>query len=170
MSTQPIESRPQSRVERTFDNLMNIIDGLQPGMRIPNQDDLAKQFSVSRTVVREALSKLEFMNAITTRPKTGTVVNPPSAWRQPAPIGLVANGAKFLVVVMDNDGFAHLAYCADEVAVEKTVRDAMFSKGRLDPDQLEEVKGITADLIEEEFINFEGDPGIHLYRLPGGPT
>jgi DNA-binding FadR family transcriptional regulator len=60
---------------------MNLVSTLSPGMRIPNQDDLSKQLGVSRTVVREALSKLEFMNAISTAPKRGTTVNERSKWR-----------------------------------------------------------------------------------------
>jgi|ERR1700737_1641608 len=74
--------------------------------------------------------------------------------------------ATFLVVVMDDYGNAHPHYCADEAAVEKVVRDCMFMEGELNSDELEQVRGHTANLLEEEFINFEGDPGIHLYRLP----
>lgn len=74
--------------------------------------------------------------------------------------------AKYLVVAMDDDGNGNPHYCADEAAVEEVVTNLMFS----DPGDYEKETGKlhAADLIEEGFINFEGDPGIHLYRLADG--
>jgi len=100
------------------------------------------------------------------------VVNAKSAWLNSivVPTPPAAQAAKFLVVVMDDMSYGHLAYCADEAEVHKTVREAMFSKGMLDAEHLKELNEIVHDLLKNGIIEFEGDPSIHLYRLPGGAT
>jgi DNA-binding FadR family transcriptional regulator len=70
-----------SLVSKTLDALMKVIFACEPGQPIPPQDQLSRQFGVSRTVLREALSKLEYLNVISVRPKIGTRVNPPAEWR-----------------------------------------------------------------------------------------
>lgn len=70
-----------SLVGRTLAQLVEIIVASGAGASVPPQDQLAKQFGVSRTVVREALSTLEFLNVLTVRPKTGTRINPPDQWK-----------------------------------------------------------------------------------------
>lgn len=53
---------------------------LAPGMRLPTEAAFMDEFSVSRTVVREALSKLQQAGAVQTRHGVGTfVVGPPDA-------------------------------------------------------------------------------------------
>lgn len=47
---------------------------------LPTQEQLARDLSLSRTVVREAISKLECWNMIEVRPKTGTRIRPPEDW------------------------------------------------------------------------------------------
>lgn len=78
-AAEPTPSR--SLVNRTFDRLMEIVLATTVGQAIPSQDQLALQFNVSRTVLREALSKLEYLDVITVRPKTGSKVNPPLQWK-----------------------------------------------------------------------------------------
>jgi DNA-binding FadR family transcriptional regulator len=70
-----------SLVNKTLDSLMEVIFATDPGCTIPPQEELSVQFGVSRTVLREALSKLEYLNVISVRPKTGSKVNPPAEWR-----------------------------------------------------------------------------------------
>lgn len=70
-----------SLVSKTLDRLMEIVFATKPGLLIPPQDQLSKQLSVSRTVIREAISKLEYLNVISVRPKLGSKVNPPAEWR-----------------------------------------------------------------------------------------
>jgi DNA-binding FadR family transcriptional regulator len=53
---------------------------LAPGTRLPTEAAFMDEFSVSRTVVREALSKLQHAGAVQTRHGVGTfVVGPPDA-------------------------------------------------------------------------------------------
>ena len=47
---------------------------IKPGERLPSERALAEQFGVGRSVVREALRKLEFFGILRTRPQSGTVV------------------------------------------------------------------------------------------------
>lgn len=56
----------------------------QAGERLPSISALAKQFGVSRTVVREALIKLEDRGVIRIRHGSGSFVEPPSGWDPPS--------------------------------------------------------------------------------------
>src|SRR5579862_7690565 len=49
-----------------------VINGLQPGDRLPTEAELAKQFRVSRQSVREAIKVLESMGFVETRPRDGS--------------------------------------------------------------------------------------------------
>lgn len=70
-----------SLVGKTLDRLMEMIFAIGSGLFIPPQEQLAIQFDVSRTVLREALSKLEYLNMITVQPKVGSRINPSTEWR-----------------------------------------------------------------------------------------
>ncbi len=48
---------------------------LRSGDKLPSQDELAKQFAVSRNTLREAINKLTVMGLLTTKQGVGTVVN-----------------------------------------------------------------------------------------------
>lgn len=70
-----------SLVDKTLDRLLDVVIEQGPGSSIPPQDRLAAQFSVSRTVLREAISKLLMLGVITVRPKIGTTINDTSKWK-----------------------------------------------------------------------------------------
>ena len=60
---------------------LRIIKGeFKPGDTLPNEDNLCKQFEVSRGALREATKLLAQKGLIRTRPKTGTVVQPHQEW------------------------------------------------------------------------------------------
>jgi GntR family transcriptional repressor for pyruvate dehydrogenase complex len=50
-------------------------DRLKPGDKLPSQDELARQFNVSRNTLREAIYKLTVMGLLTAKQGIGTVVN-----------------------------------------------------------------------------------------------
>jgi GntR family transcriptional regulator, galactonate operon transcriptional repressor len=52
----------------------------ESGSHLPNEDDLAAELGVSRTVVREAVKALQAKGLVEVRPKTGTRVRPRRAW------------------------------------------------------------------------------------------
>jgi DNA-binding FadR family transcriptional regulator len=70
-----------SLVDKTLDRLLEIVIETGSGGTIPPQDKLATQLEVSRTVLREAISKLLMLGVITVRPKVGTTVNDTSKWK-----------------------------------------------------------------------------------------
>jgi DNA-binding FadR family transcriptional regulator len=54
--------------------------GWPPGTPLPNEDELAAELRVSRTVVREAIKALQAKGLLEVRPKTGTRVRPRRSW------------------------------------------------------------------------------------------
>jgi DNA-binding FadR family transcriptional regulator len=68
--------RARSLVGEIVDSLVaSIRDGqLQPGEKLPTEADIMARFDVSRTVVREALSKLQASGQVETRHGIGTFV------------------------------------------------------------------------------------------------
>jgi DNA-binding FadR family transcriptional regulator len=60
---------------------LRIVSGAwETGSHLPNEDDLAAELGVSRTVVREAVKALQAKGLVEVRPKTGTRVRPRRAW------------------------------------------------------------------------------------------
>lgn len=74
------EFQPLVRDERLPDRLAEVVlrsilsRGLQPGDRLPSERELAVQFAVSRTVVREAIRSLIGKGIIESRPGSGLAV------------------------------------------------------------------------------------------------
>ncbi|MCP4405878.1 MAG: FadR family transcriptional regulator [bacterium] len=75
-------------VEMVFESLKeNILNGtLEEDKRLPNQEVLARQFGVSRTVIREALNKLSSLGFIESHQGRGTFVRSPDAKSVMSPI------------------------------------------------------------------------------------
>jgi GntR family transcriptional repressor for pyruvate dehydrogenase complex len=73
--------REATLAERVTDQIEHLIvaNHLQPGDHLPPERELAQQFGVSRTVVREAIRALIAKSLLEARPKGGTVVRTPSA-------------------------------------------------------------------------------------------
>ncbi len=71
------DARPASLVEQAMQRLArNIVAGQYAGTTLPTQDELAREFDVSRTVMREALSMLVSRGMLDVRTKTGTRARP----------------------------------------------------------------------------------------------
>jgi GntR family transcriptional repressor for pyruvate dehydrogenase complex len=74
----PREATLSNRVTHEIEQL--IVDGrLKTGKRIPSERDLAGQFGVSRTVVREAVRGLVAKGLLEVKPGSGTIVQTPTA-------------------------------------------------------------------------------------------
>lgn len=73
--------RPRGLVQEIVDSLAgNISEGLiKPGDKLPSESEIMARFDVSRTVVREALSKLQASNLVETRHGIGTFALAPQA-------------------------------------------------------------------------------------------
>jgi GntR family transcriptional repressor for pyruvate dehydrogenase complex len=74
----PRESTLSSRVARQMETMITA-NRLRPGDRLPPERELARQFGVSRTVVREAVSALTARSLLEVVPGSGTVIRSPSA-------------------------------------------------------------------------------------------
>jgi GntR family transcriptional repressor for pyruvate dehydrogenase complex len=73
----PLQSVPRSSlVEAVEDRLRHVVEQgqLQPGDRLPTESELAVQLGVSRTVLREAVGRLETIGVLTVRRGRGTFV------------------------------------------------------------------------------------------------
>jgi DNA-binding FadR family transcriptional regulator len=57
-----------------------IVIGEYDERRFPTEAELASRHAVSRSVTREAVKMLTAKGLLTARPRTGTVVQPPSSW------------------------------------------------------------------------------------------
>src|ERR1700722_6101300 len=87
----PIKVRPIQKISICEDIVQQIMQQistqeLEPGMRLPSERDLCKQFNASRSSLREALRCLSIMGVLTARVGEGT--------------SIAANGSKFLETVM----------------------------------------------------------------------
>ena len=72
--TQPARaiSQPQRVVDGVTERIHN--GALQPGDRVPPEPELMREFGVSRSVVREAVSRLQASGLVATRQGVGTFV------------------------------------------------------------------------------------------------
>jgi len=63
--------------DQVADSLIQLImDGVyKPGQKLPVEQELCRQFEVSRTVIREAIRKLQIMKLLTVRQGHGTFVS-----------------------------------------------------------------------------------------------
>ncbi len=70
--------RPRGLVMEIVDKLGDSIRGgqLQPGDKLPTEAEIMVRFDVSRTVVREALSRLQASGLVETRHGIGTFISP----------------------------------------------------------------------------------------------
>ena len=71
----------QNLVERTLQSLMGSIVTGEFDSGLPPQEVLSVQLGVSRTVLREAIAKLEFSNILVSKPKVGMRVVPRNKWK-----------------------------------------------------------------------------------------
>ncbi|GAU81746.1 FadR/GntR family transcriptional regulator [Bosea sp. BIWAKO-01] len=76
-------ARPSNFHSHLVDRLGRMIVGGQIGNdgALPREDELATQFAVSRTVIREATKTLQALGLITTGPRVGSRIQPMSSWR-----------------------------------------------------------------------------------------
>ncbi|BDT69803.1 HTH-type transcriptional regulator LutR [Comamonadaceae bacterium OS-1] len=97
MQATPTEhpTRTKSQPQRVVDGVSERIHSgaLKPGDRVPSEPGLMQEFNVSRTVVREAMSRLQASGLVETRQGVGTFV-----LASAAPEPLLAIGARDLQV------------------------------------------------------------------------
>ncbi len=75
------QGKDRSLVSKVMDGLVSGIVEEKYGAILPPQDVLSKEFDVSRTVMREALSMLLARHMLDVRPKVGTRIRSMRDWR-----------------------------------------------------------------------------------------
>ncbi len=87
MAREPLHGRNGSAFERNLHSQLagqlgrDIVGGVYPpGSLLPNAAEMCARFSVSRTALREAYSRLSAKALIVARPKIGTRVRPNTDW------------------------------------------------------------------------------------------
>ena len=97
MSATPLPpSRNISQPQRVVDGVVERIQGgaLKPGDRVPTEPELMREFGVSRTVVREAMSRLQAAGLVATRQGVGTFVLDAVTQLQRPLLGLAARDVR----------------------------------------------------------------------------
>ncbi|CAB1076384.1 Transcriptional regulator, GntR family [Olavius algarvensis Delta 1 endosymbiont] len=119
MQVKPIKK--MSTASKVFESLYEMIVGGQfkRGQKLPSQEELARQFGVSRNTLREAMNKLYAMGLLSSHQGIGTVVETPN------PQGyLSALSGQFLLDPLSVREFVEARICIERTAVRLAVARA----------------------------------------------
>jgi GntR family transcriptional repressor for pyruvate dehydrogenase complex len=148
MTSQPDPHRNRSLVDSVRASLAASIraDGSVPGERLPSADALARRFGVSRTVVREAMARLQADGLVETRQGSGAFV-----------AGLAGRPLRFDAATMDSpervlDILEVRAGLETEAAALAATRATEEQKAAIEAavEALAAVAGTGADGVEED--------------------
>lgn len=122
------QSKIQKRIISQIRDLINL-KNLEPGDKLPSERMLSEKFEVSRSIIREAIEKLEFYGLLKSVPQSGTFV---------ANIGAIAmNGMIEDILRLEDPDFKSLV--ETRILLElKTVRLAATRRTEEDLDNLEQ--------------------------------
>ncbi|TWG79256.1 GntR family transcriptional repressor for pyruvate dehydrogenase complex [Cupriavidus gilardii J11] len=134
----PLRRRGRTLAEEAVNNLTaRIREGqLRPGDKLPTESEIMATLGVSRTVVREALSRLQASGLVETRHGIGTFVLAPPAPETPSPFRIDPSA---MVTAMDV-----LAMLEFRVSVEAEA--AGLAASRRTDAQLEEIRRALEEL------------------------
>ncbi len=116
MQVKPIKK--VSTASKVFESLYGMIVSGQfkRGQKLPSQEELARQFGVSRNTLREAMNKLYAMGLLSSHQGIGTVVESPN------PQGyLSALSGQFLLDTLSVREFVEARICIERTAVRLAV-------------------------------------------------
>jgi GntR family transcriptional repressor for pyruvate dehydrogenase complex len=119
MEVKPIKK--VSTAAKVFESLYDMIAGgkIQRGQKLPSQEDLARQFGVSRNTLREAMNQLYAMGLLSSRQGIGTVVESPN------PEGYLSSlSGHFLLDPLSVREFIEARICIERTAVRLAVARA----------------------------------------------
>jgi DNA-binding FadR family transcriptional regulator len=106
---------------------------LQPGQKLPTESEIMRAYGVSRTVVREALSRLQAAGLVETRHGIGTFVLEPRAatayWIDPADVATAVDVLAVLELRISLEteaaGLAAQRHTAEQLAEMRAALDAL---------------------------------------------
>lgn len=140
---------PVDKIIRQIRNLITIGE-LSPGDKLPPERKLSEKFGVGRSVVRDAIRKLEFYGIVKTQPQSGTVIEG---------MGIVAlEGLISDVLNIEETDFKSLVETrllleiesAGKAAERRTVDDLIILKGALKEYEDKIAEGVSA--VEEDLL------------------
>jgi DNA-binding FadR family transcriptional regulator len=154
-----------SLVEKVEEQLVDYLvkNNLKAGDPIPKELELASSLGVSRTVVREAMSRLRMLGLIETKKKKGGVLTTPD---------LIGTLEKSLIPrIMDEATLRDLF----EFRLVLEIGMADLIMARVTADDIQELKKIVEiepDLSEDLHFNIEHETRFHgkLYEITGNST
>jgi GntR family transcriptional repressor for pyruvate dehydrogenase complex len=162
MEVKPIKKT--STAAKVFESLYQMIVGGQfkRGQKLPSQEELARQFGVSRNTLREAMNKLYAMGLLTSHQGIGTVVESPN------PEGYLSTlSGQFLLDSLSVREFIEARICIERTAVRLAVARA----GNHDIEQLQEILGHQTQAFEkndaQEFTRQDAAFHMKLTQLSG---
>ncbi|MDG6105744.1 FadR family transcriptional regulator [Dactylosporangium aurantiacum] len=128
----------------------SIVRGLHPaGTPLPPEPALCEMFSVSRTVVREAVKLLQEKGLVQVRQGSGTIVTPPAAWDMLDELVLAAT-------VAEDDTFALL----DDLVVTRRLLEsdmAGVAARTADQDAVDRLRALVdrMDALVDDHVTYE---------------
>lgn len=162
MEVKPIKK--MSTAAKVFEALYEmIVNGqIQRGQKLPSQEELAKQFGVSRNTLREAMNKLYAMGLLSSRQGIGTVVESPD------PQGYLSTlRGQFLLDSISVREFIEARICIERTAV----RLAVVRAGKREIAQLQMILDDQKQAFEnnnaEEFTRQDAAFHLGLTQLSG---
>lgn len=154
-----------SLVEKVEEQLVDYLvrNNMRPGDAIPKEMELANLLGVSRTVVREAMSRLRMIGLIETKKKKGGVLANPDF------IGILEKS--LIPKVLDETTLRDLF----EFRLVLEIGMADLIMARVTPQDIEELKSIVEvepDISEDLHFNIEHETRFHgkLYEITGNQT
>jgi len=162
-SFQPLDT--SSLVDKVEANLVQLLQDrkLKVGDVIPTELDLSKTLGVSRTVTREAISRLRMMGLIETKKKKGSVITSPDIF------GIMSKTMN--PHVLDQDTLRGIFEI--RLALEIGMADFLFQ--RVTPQDIEELKEIVKnepDTSQNHIFHIDHEIIFHgkLYEITGNET
>jgi GntR family transcriptional repressor for pyruvate dehydrogenase complex len=161
---------PERLTDKLAGLLMQRIESgdLAPDERLPTEQKLSEQFGVSRTVVREAVSRLKSIGLLTSRQGAGVFVSPRSQARALAFDPLVVTSMESVLQVVEvRRGLEAdvAALAAQRMTPEKAIAIAS-ALSRLEACPPQGIEGVEADLAFHRSIARATD-NPHYERLLG---
>jgi GntR family transcriptional regulator, transcriptional repressor for pyruvate dehydrogenase complex len=136
---------------------------LKPGDTIPKETEMASLMGVSRTVIRESLTRLKTMGLIESKKHKGTIIRSPDL--------SAVLGKSLIPGILDNKTLMDVFEI--RLALEVGMADFIFSrKTEADLDELEEIVKIEPDHSDNILFDVDHERRFHgkLYKMTGNGT
>lgn len=154
-----------SLVDKVEANLVELLQDrkLKTGDTIPKEIELAETLGVSRTVIREALSRLRMMGLIESKKKKGSVITSPDLF------GIMSKSMN--PHILDQDTLKEIFEI--RLVLEIGMADFLFQRiTKKDIDELKEIVSKEPMITDQHLFKIEHEVAFHgkLYQITGNET